>query len=140
MKSPYPDNLAAALRRRLRQSDLLFSLALDGRIVGRDPFEVIFCSVKLERRMRHPAGKSREAYFSLRVRSGFQIEPVEPSKTVRDMHLDCRGIGRFSIGAHHFKFDGAGTSPAVYDGRLIALGLRMNLREHQREEDKDEDE
>src|SRR6202035_4319016 len=106
-------------RFRFLQADLAFGLALGRRIERRDTIVLILRPMKFKWRSLHPRGKSGELQLPIRIGSGFKIEPPHSAKTILDMNLHRGCVNGFAVRAPNCKFEGTGTSIALYDGNLL---------------------
>jgi hypothetical protein len=84
--------------------------------------------VKFKWRSLHPPRKAGELHLPIRVGSSFKIELPHSAKAIRDMNLDRGGINGFAVRAPNFKFEGTGTSTALYDGNFFVGRWRLSPR------------
>jgi hypothetical protein len=94
-------------------------LALFRRVERRDTRELVLRSLKFKWRSLHPRRKSGELHLPIRVGSGFKIELPHSAKTIGDMNLDRGCVNGFAVRIPDCKFEGTGTSTALYDGNFF---------------------
>ena len=76
----------------------------------------------------HTDWEAGELDLSIGVRSGLQIEPPHPTKSILDVNFDGGCIDGLAVRAPYCKFNETGTSTAVYGWNFFAGHWRLSPR------------